>query len=60
MGGRFVCRQCMSFVGGGLMFMGGGCRSGMGGHLFIVLSSCCVIHAVAVRREWEMDGYLLE
>ena len=60
MGGGFICGQCRSFVGGGLMFVGGGCRSGMGGRLFIMLSSCCVVHVVAVRRGWEMDGYSLE
>ena len=43
MGGGFVWGQCMSFVGGGLMFMGGdrlvggGCRSGMGAAFLL----CC-------------------
>ena len=53
--------------GRGLMFvgddrlMGGGCRSGVGGRLFVVLSSCCVIRVVAVRRGWETGGgYSLE
>ena len=66
MGGGSVCGRCRSLVGGGLMFVGsdrlvgGGCRSGMGGRLFVVLSSCCVIGVVAVRRGWQTDGYLLE
>ena len=53
------------FVGGGLMFVGrdrlvgGGCRSGMGGHLFVVLSSCCVICVVAVRRGGIGNGQAL-
>ena len=53
-------------MGGGLMFMGSdrlvgsGCRSGMGGCLFVVLSLCCVVRVVAVRRGWETDGYLFE
>ena len=54
------------FIGRGLMFMGGdhlvgsGCCSSMGGHLFVVLSLCCVVCVVAVRRGWEMDGYSLK
>ena len=67
MGGGFVCGWCRSFVGGvlmfvggGLMFVGGGCRSGVGGRLFFVLSSCCVVRVVAVRRGWETGGYSLE
>ena len=36
--------------------VGGGCRSGMGGCLFVVLSSCCVVHVVAVRGGWERGG----
>ena len=56
----------LMFVGGGLMFVGddhlvgGGCRSGVGGRLFVVLSSCCVVRVVAVRRGWETEGYSLE
>ena len=54
-----------SWVGGrcswaGLMFVGGGCRSGMGGRLFVMLSSCCVVCVVAVRKGWETEGYSLE
>ena len=66
MGGGSVCGRCRSFVGGGLMFVGGdrlvggGCRSGVGGRLFVVLSLCCVVGVVAVRRGWQTDGYLLE
>ena len=66
MGGGFVWGRCTSFVGRGLMFVGGdrlvggGCCSGVGGHLFIVLSWCCVARVIAVRRGWETDGYLLE
>ena len=69
-GGGFVCGCCRSFVGGGLMFVGGGlmfvgderlvgggCRSGVGGWLFVVLSSCCVVRVVAVRMGWETEGY---
>ena len=62
-GGGFVCGCCRSFVGGGLMFVGdeclvgGGCRSGVGGQLFVVLSLCCVVCVVAVRRGWETEGY---
>ena len=69
-GGGFVCGWCRSFVGEGLMFVGGGlmfvgddrlvgggCRSGVGGRLFIVLSSCCVVRVVVVRRGWETEGY---
>ena len=65
-GGGFVCRRCTLFMGGGLMFlggdgiMGGGCHSGMGGHLFAVLLLCCVVRVVAVRRGSETDGYSLE
>ena len=50
------------FVGGGLMFVGnnrlvgGGCRSGVGGRLFVVLSSCCVVCVVAVRRDGKRRG----
>ena len=40
--------------------MGGGCRSGVGGRLFVVLLLCCVVHVVAVRRGWKTDGYSLE
>ena len=36
--------------------VGGGCRSGMGGCLFVVLSSCCVVRVVAVRGGWERGG----
>ena len=73
-GGGFVCGWCrlfvggglmfvgggLMFVGGGLMFVGGGCCSGVGGRLFVVLSSCCVVQVVAVRRGWETEGYSLE
>ena len=54
------------FVGGGLMFVGndrlvgGGCCSGVGGRLFVVLSSGCVVRVVAVRKGWETEGYSLE
>ena len=40
--------------------VGGGCYSGVRGRLFVVLSSCCVVHVVAVSRGWGTDGYLLE
>ena len=65
-GGGFVCGWCRSFVGGGLMFVGddrlvgGGFHSGVGGRLFVVLSSCCVVRVVAVRSGWETEGYSLE
>ena len=63
-GGGFIWGWCTSFVGGGLMFMGGdclvggGCRSNVRGCLFVVLSWCCVVRVIAVRRGWETDGYL--
>ena len=45
-----------SFAGAVSSLVGAGCR----GHLFVVLSWCCVVHVIAVRREWETDRYLLE
>ena len=45
-----------SFAGAVSSLVGAGCR----GHLFVVLSWCCVVHVIAVRRGWETDGYLLE
>ena len=47
------------FVGGDRL-VGGGCRSGVRGRLFVVLLWCCVIRVIAVRRGWETDRYLLE
>ena len=53
---QVVCGWGLMFVGGGLMSVGGdrlvgsGCHSGVGGSLFVMLLSCCVVHAVAVRR----------
>ena len=47
-------------VRGGDRLVGDGCRSGMGGRLFVVLSSCCDVCVVAVRRGWETDMYSLE
>ena len=57
--GADVHGRGLIFVGDDRL-MGGGCRSGVGDHLFIVLSSCCVIHVVAVRRGWVTEGYSLE
>ena len=58
MGGGLICRQCTSSVGGRLMFMGSdhlmgsGCRSGMGGHCFVMLSLCFIVCMVAMSPCW--------